>query len=99
MLDARKIYIYAYGRTSALSGRHLDKGEALLKTFMDRARNADGNNSQFNAPNWQAAARWRLGTIYEIRGQKDLARDVYQKGLTFDPEYESLKDALAKLEE
>lgn len=52
-------FYYAYGRTAATAKSHFGPAEKYLKVFAKRALTAEGDNAQFKAPNWQAAAYWR----------------------------------------
>lgn len=93
-----RIYLsYAYGRTSAVSGLEPVNGEKHLRSFLEKALTAEGDNEAFKAANWQAAARWRIGLIYESLGQMEKALAIYEEGLKHDPEYSNLKNAYEKL--
>ncbi len=98
-VNPNHIYLYyAYGRSATESKMNLDQAEKYLNKFAELALNAkDDLNAQFAAPNWQAAARWRIGLIYEARGESDKAVSVYKEGLKHDPEYKILIEALDKL--
>jgi len=78
------------GRMAAESGQQLDRGEAALKTYL-----AYTPKPGVDAP--LANAHWRLGTIYEKRGQTDAARHEYQTAVSLDPKLTGAKDALARL--
>ena len=93
------IYLYyAYGRSAIESKMNYDQAENYLKKFAELALNAESDlNAQFAAPSWQAAANWRIGLIYEARGDTDKAVSVYKEGLKHDPENKNLIDALDKV--
>ncbi len=81
--------LYQIGRTGALSGQNLDRAEACYKLYLQQDRGS--NNPSL------ASAHWRLGMVYEHKGQTDLAREEYQAALKLDPEIEQAKKALKKL--
>ena len=81
---------FQVGRTAALSGQQLERGEKELKAIIaspppDIARGILGG------------AHHRLGMIYEKQGRKDLARAEYQQALVVDPTNENAKRSLAAL--
>jgi tetratricopeptide (TPR) repeat protein len=81
--------LYAVGRTASLSGQNLDQGELALKTYL-----ASPTPEQGPAP---AHVHYRLGTIYEKKGSKDLAREEYRAALQLNPRHEDAQKALAAL--
>lgn len=83
------IALYMIGRTGAISGQRLDRAEQALKDFLDAPPRP-------NSPR-PAGAHWRLGTIYEQQGRKDLAEEEYRKSLALDPGFPDAKKSLAKL--
>jgi len=81
--------LYAVGRTASLSGQNLDQGEQALKTYL-----ASPTPERGPAP---AHVHYRLGTIYEKKGAKDLAREEYRTALQLNPRHEDAQKALASL--
>ena len=81
--------LYAVGRTASLSGQNLDQGERALKTYL-----AGPIPERGPAP---AHVHYRLGTIYEKKGAKDLAREEYRAALQLNPRHEDAQKALAAL--
>ena len=81
--------LYQIGRTGALSGQNLDRAEACYKLYLQNERGS--NNPSL------ASTHWRLGMVYEHKGEKELAREEYLAALKFDPESEQAKKALKKL--
>ncbi len=81
--------LYQIGRTGALSGQNLDRAEAYYKLYLQNERGS--NNPSL------ASTHWRLGMVYEHKGEKELAREEYLSALKFDPELEQAKKALKKL--
>ena len=81
--------LYALGRTASLSGQNLDQGERALKTYL-----ASPTPERGPAP---AHVHYRLGTIYEKKGAKELAREEYRTALQLNPRHEDAQKALAAL--
>jgi tetratricopeptide (TPR) repeat protein len=81
---------YQYGRTAALSGKNLERGERELKSLLDEPP------KDFSALSF-AATHLRLGTIYEKQGKTDLARSAYEESVKLNPKSEEARKALAAL--
>lgn len=81
--------LYQVGRTASLSGENLEKGERALKTYL-----ANPTPERGPAP---AHVHYRLGTIYEKKGAKDLALEEYRTALQLNPKHPEAKKALAAL--
>jgi Tfp pilus assembly protein PilF len=81
--------LYQAGRTASLSGQNLDWGEKALKTYL-----ANPAPERGPAP---AHVHYRLGTIYEKKGEKDLAREEYRTALQLNPKHKEAQKALAEL--
>ena len=81
--------LYQVGRTASLSGQNLDRGEQALKTYL-----AGPIPERGPAP---AHVHYRLGTIYDKKGAKDLAREEYRTALQLNPRHEEAQKALAAL--
>ena len=81
--------LYAVGRTASVSGRNLDQGESALKAYLANPAPEAGP-----AP---AHVHYRLGTIYEKKGAKDLAREEYRTALQLNPKHPEAQKALASL--
>jgi tetratricopeptide (TPR) repeat protein len=79
--------IYQIGKTSALSGQKLDRGEECLKKYLT-------HTPQQNEPS-HAGANMRLAQIKEKRGNKAEAKKLFETALKMD---ESLKEAKEGLE-
>ena len=78
---------YALGRTAALSGQQLDRGEQALRKYLaDPPENAQ-----------LAGAHLRLGMIYARKGNKDAARKEYLTALQINPSNTEAKKELAAL--
>ncbi len=81
---------YQYGRTAVFSEKNLDKAISHMKIYLSK-------EVQPNHPD-HSSARWRLGMLYELKDQEDLARKEYQTALQLNPENENAKKALADLD-
>ena len=87
---ANKALLYQVGRLAALSGQQLDRGESALKEYFQHTPALD------EPPLYNA--HWRLGTLYERKGDKAAARAEYETALQFRPDYSAAQNALKKLQ-
>ena len=83
--------LYQIGRTAALSGQQLDRGEKYLRTYIAMPAREELENPSL------AAAHFRLGTILEKKGDSASARAEYETALKMDPKQKLAREALAKL--
>jgi Tfp pilus assembly protein PilF len=81
--------LYQVGRTAALSGQNLDRGEQALKLLLASPTPESGPSP--------AGLHYRLGMIYEKKGAKDLAREEYRAVLQLNPRHQDAQKALAAL--
>jgi tetratricopeptide (TPR) repeat protein len=81
--------LYQVGRTASLSGQNLELGEKALKRYL-----ANPAPERGPAP---THVHYRLGTIYEKKGAKDLAREEYRTALQLNPKSKEAQKALAEL--
>ncbi len=81
--------LYSIGRTGALSGKRLDRSEECLKRYIGHTPGPDSPPL--------ANAHFRLGMVYEKKGNKAAARSEYQAAVKLDPNLKDAKEALAKL--
>jgi tetratricopeptide (TPR) repeat protein len=81
--------LYQLGRTGAVSGQRLDRAAECLKRYVGHTP-----GSQEAPP---ANAHFRLGMVYEKKGDKPRARAEYQEAVRLDPSLEDAKKALAKV--
>ncbi len=81
--------LYQIGRAASLSGKRLERGEECLRRYL--AHQPRGEDPSL------AAARHRLGMVYERKGEKARARAEYQAALKLDPGYGPAKESLKKL--
>jgi Tfp pilus assembly protein PilF len=78
---------FQYGRTAALSGENLERGERELRNWLASA--ASG------APIvTQSGAHMRIGMIYDRQGKKNEARSEYQTALSINPKNAEAKKLL-----
>ena len=83
------ITLYQVGRTASLSGQNLDHGEEALKAYLAGPIPERGPEP--------AHVHYRLGTIYEKKGAKGLAREEYRTALLLNPRHQDAQKALANL--
>jgi len=84
-----KAALFAVGRTGALSGQNLDRAEAALKSYL--ASPPDVNAIP------PANVHFRLGMVYEKKGDTALARKEYMTALQLNPRLQDAKRALDAL--
>jgi tetratricopeptide (TPR) repeat protein len=82
--------LYEIGRLAATTGRRLDRGEEALKEYLDRPLTGPDDPSL-------ASAHHRLGSLYEKKKDRALARREYTAALELDPMLTEARQALAKL--
>ncbi len=82
---------YQLGKIGALTGQQLDLAEAALQKYLE-------HEPPTGAPT-KEGAHWRLGMIYEHRGQTDRAIAAYRAALQVNPGFRPAKQALERLEE
>jgi len=81
--------LYMVGRTGAVSGQRLDRAEECLKRYLSQPP------GPHEAP--LANTHFRLGMVYEKKGDKAKARAEYQEAVRLDPKLEDAKKALEKV--
>ena len=79
---------YQIGRVAAASGERIDRGVECLKLYLDRIPGPDEPSL--------AAAHYRLGVLYEKKGEKDLARREYAAASDLDPTLHEARQALLR---
>jgi len=83
--------LYQIGRTAALSGQQLDRGEKCLRTYLAMPLREELENPSL------ASAHFRLGNILEKKGDAAGARSEYETALQIDPKQKEARAALVKL--
>ena len=82
--------LYQIGRTSVISGGlNMDRSIAALKEYL-------GTSPPAGQPTL-ANAHWRLGMLYELKGDLDMARAEFQAALALNPEDENARKSLENL--
>jgi tetratricopeptide (TPR) repeat protein len=81
---------YQIGRTAVFWENGLDHGIAAMLHFIE-------NYARPEEP-YGPGSHWRLGMLYELKGDPVAARASYQEALRMDPEFEQALEALEKLE-
>jgi tetratricopeptide (TPR) repeat protein len=81
--------LYQIGRAGALSGQRLDRAEQCLKRYL--AHTPSGDDPSL------AHAHFRLGMVYEKKGDRTQARAEYRTALKLDPGLKDAQEALKKL--
>jgi len=78
--------LYQLGRTGVFSQKNLDRCIECLELYLTIEVPED-------SPTW-ADARWRLGMLYDLKGDQAKARAEFETALQIDPEHENAKKAL-----
>lgn len=81
--------IYIIGRTSAISGQRLERGEECMKKYL-------AYQPKENEPS-HGGALMRLGQIYEKRGIKSDAKKSYEAAIKMDPTLKEAKEGLERV--
>ena len=83
---------FQIGRTAALSGQQLERGEQALRSYL-----AGPTPEPTKGEPAFASAHYRLGMILEKKGSIPAARAEYQEALRLNPQLKDAKTALDKL--
>lgn len=81
---------YQFARTGVLAKQRIDQCIRYMQYFLKL-------NDTKSYP--RASGYWRLGMLYEIKGEKEKARAAYDLGLALDPKDEKLAKARKALKE
>lgn len=82
--------LFQIGKIGAITGQRLDRAEECLKRYLGHTP-----AGYPHAP--LSHAHYRLGMVYEKKGNKALARTHYRKAVELDPKLEEARKALGKL--
>ena len=82
--------IYQYGRTSAVSGQQMEKGEEYLKKYLTAYAPKQNEPSH-------AGANMRLAQIYEKKGNKKEAKRLYEMAVKADGNLKEAKEGLERV--
>jgi len=78
--------IYQVGRTGAMSGERLDLAEQAMKRYLQLKPDLENPSP--------ASAHYRLGNIYQKKGDAAAARSEYEASLKLDPKNKDVRAAL-----
>lgn len=78
--------VYHIGTTYVLEGRELDKAEALLTAYLESEPKPDQPT--------HAMAHWRLGMLYEQKGERESALGHFEKAVDLNPNNKEFRAAL-----
>jgi tetratricopeptide (TPR) repeat protein len=81
--------LYQFGRLAALSGERTDRGMAALNQCLTLPPPPGSPGHD--------AAQWRLGNLWEKKGDKKAARTAYEAALALNPNFQQAIDSLKKL--
>jgi tetratricopeptide (TPR) repeat protein len=84
-----KGFLYQVGRSYIFAEDSLDKAERCFKTYLQF-------EPRFGAPDL-AAAHWRLGMVYDLKGETDLAIAELEKAISLDPETKQYQNTLKEV--
>lgn len=93
--DLNKVYpdyypaLYQIGKTAVIAKTNLDRGIKCLQEYLKHEPEEDQPTI--------ANAHFRLGSLWEIKGDKKTAQQEYEAALKLEPNYQEAKDALEKL--
>jgi tetratricopeptide (TPR) repeat protein len=81
--------IYQIGRTAALSGENTDRGIECLERYLtlEVLPGYPGHDG----------AHWRLGIIYEMRGDSEMAKEHFETAIRLNPDEERYRKSLNEL--
>ncbi len=82
--------LYQLGRTGVFSGQNLDRCIECMEFYLTMEPPKD-------SPTW-ADARWRLGMLYEKKGDQAKARAEFETALSIEPEHKNARKALDNID-
>ena len=82
--------LYQIGRVAALSGERIDRGVETLKKCLTLPTPPGSPGHD--------AAQWRLGNLWEKKGDKPAARAAYQAAIAINPGFQQAIESLKKLD-
>ncbi|MFQ6091578.1 MAG: tetratricopeptide repeat protein [bacterium] len=81
--------LYQVGRTCIFAKKNLGKAEECFQKYLQvKPKPSD--------PDW-ASAHWRLGMVYDLKGERGLAISEWEKALELNPDHKQAKEALEKV--
>lgn len=82
--------LFQVGRIAALSGERVDRGVATLQKALTLSPTAGAAGHD--------AAHWRLGMLWEKKGDKAAAKAAYEAALKMNPKFPQAIEALKRLD-
>lgn len=82
--------LYQIGRTAAFSGKNLERGIECLLSYL--GREAEPGNPGHDG------AYWRLGMIYEKQGNRDKARQSFERAIELNPSEKRYRESINALD-
>jgi tetratricopeptide (TPR) repeat protein len=82
--------LYQLGKTYILAQHNLEEAEDCFTKYLKVEPSE-------NSPSW-AAAHWRLGMVYDLQGEKELALQESKKALELEPDNKEFKKTLQELQ-
>jgi tetratricopeptide (TPR) repeat protein len=83
--------LYQIGRTAAFSGTNIDRGIECLRVYLEK-------DVESGYPGYDGA-HWRLGMLFEHRGDVARARTEYETAVRLNPEEDRYGESLKELDE
>ena len=80
---------YQIGKTAAIAGLALERGEACLQSYLKHKPTPEEPSIE--------GANFRLGMIYEKKNNKPEAKKYYETALKLDPKMEDAKEGLKRV--
>ncbi|MBN2092281.1 tetratricopeptide repeat protein [candidate division KSB1 bacterium] len=80
---------YQVGKTAAVSKTNLEPGIACLQEYLKHPAEEDQPPHTYT--------HFRLGSLWEIKGDKKTAQQAYEAALKLEPNFQDAKDALENL--
>jgi tetratricopeptide (TPR) repeat protein len=78
--------MYHIGTTYVLEEKDLDRAEELFDLYLDSPPGPDQPT--------HAMAHWRLGMVYRLKGENDLAIEHFEKAVELNPQNKEFRAAL-----
>jgi tetratricopeptide (TPR) repeat protein len=78
--------MYHIATTYLLEEQELDRAEELLKVYLESEPKPDQPT--------HAMAHWRLGQVYELKGEKELAVTQFERAVELNPNNKEFRAAL-----
>ncbi len=83
--------LYQMGRTAVFAGKNLDRGIECLREYLEHEVEAGRPGHD--------AAHWRMGMLYELRGDLSKAREAFETAIGLNGTEEKYRESLAALDQ